>query len=123
MSRQYIYACTLSFGGDEPTAELEVQCSFSVAWGQPESGRFGKPEDYDCGAPDMVEDIKILSVDGKPWPVDLSYGFMSDADTHEMLVEALEPHEGEMISEAVEADLGDRDYADERRAEDRVEAF
>lgn len=122
MSRQYIYACTLSFGGDEPTAELEVQCSFSVAWGQPESGRFGKPEDYDCGAPDMVEDIKILSVDGKPWPVDLSYGFMSDADTHEMLVEALEAHEDEMIAVAY-AELAD-DHIDamERRAEAWVSA-
>lgn len=114
----YRYACTLSWGGDEPTAELEIECSFLVAWGSPESGWSGPPEDYDPGCGDAVECIKILTVDGKPWPVDISYGFQTDAQSHEMLVEKLESdHEGEMIQAAIEDEAYRRDQA----AEDRFE--
>ncbi len=118
MATPYHYACTLSWGGDEPTAELEVECSYNVAWGSPESGRFGPPEDYDPGAGDVVEDIKILTVDGKPWPHDISYGFMSDADSEAMLVERLEDHEEDMIANAVEEEASRADNAAERRFED-----
>ena len=114
----YRYACTLTWGGDTPTAELEVECSYSVAWGSPESGRFGPPEDYDPGAGDVVEDIKILTVGGKPWPVDLSYGLQTPAQHHEMLVDKLESeHEEAMITEAVEAEAAREDAA----ADDRFE--
>lgn len=115
---RYHYACTLSWGGDEPTAELEVECSYSVAWGSPESGRFGPPEDYDPGAGDVVEDIKILTVNGKPWPVDISYGFQTEAQSHELLVEKLEgDHEEAMLLEAIEAEAMRADDA----ADDRFE--
>lgn len=114
----YRYACTLSWGGDEPTAELEIECSYSVAWGSPEGNRFGPPEDYDPGSGDVVEDIKILTIDGKPWPVDISYGFQTDAQSHEMLVEKLESeHEESMILEAIEAEAAREDDA----ADDRFE--
>lgn len=122
----YRYACTLSWGGDEPTAELEVECSYSVAWGSSESGRLGPPEDYDPGSGDVVEDIKILSVDGRPWPVDISYGFQTDAQSHEMLVEKLESdHETAMLQEAIEAEAAradaDADDRFERMREEMIE--
>ena len=113
---RYTYATTLSWGGDTPTAELEVECSYTVAWGSPERGRFGRPEDYDPGAGDVVEDIKILTVDGRPWPVDLSYGFQTPAQDHDMLVDKLEgDHEADMIAEAVEAEVGRADDDADRR--------
>lgn len=121
MTRTYKYACELSWGGDTPTAELEVECSYTVAWGSSESGRYsGPPEDYDPGSPAVVEDIKILTVGGKPWPVDLSYGFQTPAQDHDMLVNKLEmEHEEAMIREAVETEA---DRADDA-AQDRFEAM
>jgi len=114
----YRYACTLSWGGDEPTAEIEVECSYSVAWGSPESGRFGPPEDYDPGAGDVVEDIKILTVGGKPWPVDLSWGFQTEAQDHAMLVDKLESECGDfMLAGASEEEACLREAA----ADDRFE--
>lgn len=101
MTKTYTFTTTLSWGGDTPTAELEIECSYSVVWGSPETGRFGPPEDYDPGAPDLIEDIKILSVDGAPWPVDLSYGFQTAAQDHQMLVATLESAcEERMLEEA-----------------------
>jgi hypothetical protein len=105
-------------GGDEPTAELEVECSYEVAWGSPESGWSGPPEDYDPGAGDVVEAVKILTVGGKPWPVDLSYGFQTPAQDHAMLVDKLErDHQTAMIIEAAEDEAAREDAA----ADDRFE--
>ena len=94
---RYTYAATLSWGGDTPTAELEVECSYGVSWGAPARGPSyasgGDPAD-----PDEVEDITILTVDGKPWPVDLSYGFQTEAEDADMLVEKfLSDHEDLML--------------------------
>ena len=114
----YRYACTLTWGGDEPTAEMEVECSYSVAWGSPESGRFGPPEDYDPGAGDVVEDIKILTVGGKPWPVSISYGYQTEAQDHAMLADKLlDEHEANMIVSAIEEEASRADAA----ADDRFE--
>jgi hypothetical protein len=99
--RPYRYAATLSWGGDTPTAEVEVECSYSVVWGAPPTRLYGPPENYDPGSPDEIEDISILTVDGKPWPVDLTHGFQSGAQDHEMLTEKLfRDHEEAMIEEA-----------------------
>lgn len=116
-AKRYAYACTLAWGGDEPTAELEVECSYSVAWGAPESGRYGPPEDYDPGAGDVVEDIKILTVGGGAWPVDISYGQITEAAMHEMLTDKLDDHEAAMIASAVEEEAAREDAA----ADDRFE--
>ena len=72
MATRYTYACTLPYStGDIPEAdEVEVEVSFTVAWGSPETGNYGPPEDYDPGAPDEVEDLKLLSVDGVGGPFD-----------------------------------------------------
>ena len=103
MTKRYTYATTLSWGGDTPTAELEVECTYSVDWGTPETGRgyLADPAGYDPGSPTVVECIKIVSVDGKPWPVDLSYGYQTEAQDHEMLVDKLQDHEDDMIEAAL----------------------
>ena len=114
----YTYSCTLSWGGDEPTAELDIECSYSVEWGTPESGRFGKVEDYEPGEADMIGEIKILTVNGKRWPVDLSYGFQTSEQDHAMLVEKLEnEHDEDMISSAADIEVGYADDAADARYE------
>lgn len=55
MHNRYTYAFCLDLGHEE----MEVEASFSVEWGSPESGRFGPPERYDPGSPTVVEDIRI----------------------------------------------------------------
>ena len=92
MSKRYTYATTLSWGGDEPTAELEVECSYEVAWGTPETGAgyLADPYRYDPGSGDAVECIKIVSVDGKPWPTEVFGGYQTIAQDHETLVDKLE---------------------------------
>jgi hypothetical protein len=122
--RRYRYACCLSWGGDEPTAEVEVEVSYSVAWGSPESGCFGPPENYDPGAPDVVEDIRLEIVEGRPRPWGMGYGLISDNEFEEMVREKLEDHEADMIAKAAEEDQGaDDSYRDaeweERRMENR----
>lgn len=122
MTRTYTYACELTWGGDMPTAELEITASYTVAWGSPESGRFGPPEDYDPGVGDVVENIKILTVGGKPWPVDLSYGFQTPAQDHEMLTDKLESdHEEAMILAAIEEEGAREDAAADYLADQRRE--
>jgi len=113
MARRYSYATTLSWGGDEPTAEVEVVVSFTVAWGSPETGRFGPPENYDPGCPHEVEDIWVEMIDGRD--VSASPGWIVP------ILEKLEDLRDEMIAEAVEAEAAARDDAVERRHEDRRE--
>lgn len=122
MGRRYAYTTTLAWGGDEPTAEIEVEVSFTVAWGSPESGRFGPPENYDPGSPDEVEDIRLEKVEGQPRPWGMGYGFIADDEFEADVVEKLEGsdwHVSAMIGEAAEREAGDHDEAMERRAEER----
>ncbi|MCL5459948.1 hypothetical protein M3M33_15025, partial [Loigolactobacillus coryniformis] len=79
------------FGNDEDPgySEHDVEVSFTVAWGSPESGRYGPPEDYDTGSGDAVEDIKLLTVNGKPRPWDMGYGFLTDDAFAAMVVARL----------------------------------
>ena len=124
MSRTYHYETTLSWGGDEPTAEVDIKVSFTVAWGSSETGRFGPPENYDPGSADEIENIKLLTVDNRAGPWDMGYGFLSDDEFAEMVVEMLEAdHADRMLHEATEEDDGRRDEAAEYRAEARQEAL
>lgn len=114
--RRYTYACTIPFGQDgEPGySEVEVEVSYSVAWGSPETGRFGPPEHYDPGCGDMVEDIRLEKVEGKPRPWDMGFGNWPDDEFEKDVIERLEAHEDRMIAEASEeeayhADAG-REY-------------
>lgn len=115
MTRRYTYAATLTWGGDIQTGETEVTCSYTVSWGAPAQGPSyasgGQPAD-----PDEIDDIQILTVDGKPWPVEMSYGYQATAQDHEMLCEKLLlDHYDDMLTEAAEADADDRDAAREAR--------
>lgn len=118
MSRSFTYAATLTWGGDIQTGEAEVECSYTVTWGAPEQGPSyasgGQPAD-----PDEIDDVRILRVDGKPWPVDMSSGHQTAAQDHEMLIEKLLADcYDDMIAEAVEWDTDDRARYDEDRRED-----
>lgn len=114
MTRRYIYACTLSWGGDEPTAEVEVEFSYTVAWGSAPSGMSGPPENYDPGSPDEVEDIRLETVEGKPRPWGMYSGYIPDED-NAFATECVEKIEGcdshleAMINEASEAEAS-REY-------------
>ena len=123
MTRTYFYEATVCLGEDE-SAEFDVKASYTVAWGSPETGRFGPVEGYDPGAGDVIEDIKLLTVSGKAGPWDMGYGFLSDAEFAEMVVEMLEAdHAEQMLHEAAEDEDGRREQAAEYRAEARREAL
>lgn len=74
MATRYTYATTLSYStGEVPeTDEVEVEVSFTVAWGSPGTGRpyYGPVELYDEGSPDEVEDLTLRSIDGVGGPFD-----------------------------------------------------
>lgn len=79
MTRRYTYATELSFGGDEPTWEGEVEVSFTVEWGSPPTGMSGPPENYDPGSGTLIEDIRVETIDGKPAPWNCTaFGDLSD---------------------------------------------
>lgn len=102
MTRRYTYTTSLSFGGDEPTAEIEVEVSYGVAWGSPEGGNYGQPEDYDPGSPSVVEDVRVETIDGKPPTADHALALQHQA---EAIIAALEDrHADEMLETASEAE-------------------
>lgn len=121
--RRFFYDASLSWGGDVPTAEVDVRVSFTVAWGSPESGRFGPPENYDPGSPDVIEDVRLELVNGKPRPWGMYYGYVADEDAEfeTEVIEKLEGCEEEMLREAAETLAGEHEGAAERRAEERRE--
>lgn len=71
MTCRYTYATTLTYStGDVPEAdEVDVEVSYTVTWGRPET-----PPAYDHGGlpadPDEIDDIKLLSIDGVGGPFD-----------------------------------------------------
>lgn len=98
------YAGTLAWGGDTPTAELEVEWSYTVRWGAPARGPSyasgGEPAD-----PDEIEDIRILTVDDKPWPVDLFGGYQTERENFDTLENKIvDEFWDEMIESAIEKD-------------------
>lgn len=113
-SRRYTYATTLAYStGDVPEAdEVEVEVSFTVAWGSPETGNYGPPEDYDPGSASEVEDLKLLSVDGVGGPFD-------QHDEAAILQILATNHTEAMLSEANDAESYDEDAAIERRHEEQ----
>lgn len=109
MTKRYRYGASLSWGGDTPTAELEVEVTFSVSWGSPETGRSGRPEDYDCGSPSIVEDIRVETIDGRP-PSEQAMHEYVPGETVRMIIDKLEmDHEADMIDSAVQDDDAARD--------------
>lgn len=65
MARRYRDTVTIHGESGGAEGEIEVAVSYTVAWGAPERGRFGPPENYDPGSPDDLEDIRIENVDGR----------------------------------------------------------
>lgn len=124
MGRRYSYATTLSWGGDTPTAEVDVVVSFAVAEGSPETGRFGPPELYDPGSPDEVEDIRLELVEGKPRPWGMYSGYVANEDDEfeREVIEKLEDQHADMLAEAVEAEVAAYDAAMDLRREERAHA-
>lgn len=118
--RRYTYAASLSWGGDIPTAELDIEVSYEVAWGSPESGRFGRPEDYDPGSASVVEAIKVEKIDGLPvdqWIAE-STEYMPGSTVAAILEKLEMDHEDDMIQEAAEDDDARRDSYLEQEAKD-----
>lgn len=105
MARRFTYGASLSWGGDIPTAELEVEVSYTVTWGSPP--RFSmNPELCDEGSPSVVEDIRVETIDGLPLAEALKRGSgeYMPGETVRLILEKLEmDHEGEMIQEAAES--------------------
>jgi len=122
MTRTYTETLDLSIGGDEPTWEGEATVSYEVAWGSPESGRFGPPEHYDPGSGDVVEAIKVTHIDGVP-VAQRAYG-RHEAETLETHIECSDDLLNELLDSAREADAAAYEDAMERRAEEaREERF
>jgi hypothetical protein len=121
MSRRFSYTTTLEWGGDTPSAEIEVTVSYLVTWGAPEQGPSyasgGQPAD-----PDEIDDIRLERVEGKARPWGMGYGYITDdefaADCVEM-IGGSEHHLESMLIEAAERDADDEAAAAECRAEYR----
>ncbi len=112
MGQSYRFTQTFDLDG----SEREVTYSFTVAWGSPESGRFGPPENYDPGAGDVVEGISVLLIDGKPGP--FGWAHHDERELVEMLVDAADIDA--MLQSAIadadaEADRALEHFADLRR--------
>lgn len=76
---RHTYTTTLSWGGDTPTAEVEVTVSYAVIWGRPET-----PPAYAHGGlpaePTEIDDIRLELVEGKPRPWGMYYGYIANED-------------------------------------------
>lgn len=98
MTARYTYATTLAYStGDIPeTDEVEVEVSYTVTWGSPET-----PPAYSHGGlpadPDEVNDITLLSVDGVGGPFD-------QHDEAAILQEIAQNHVAAMLEEATDND-------------------
>ena len=109
---RYTYATTLAYStGDIPeTDEIDVEVSFSVAWGSPQVGRFGPVEGYDPGSGDEIEDLKLLTVDAVGGPFD-------QHDEAAILQEIAQNHTESMLQEAREYEGYWADEAADHRRE------
>lgn len=123
MSKRYTYTTTLNWGGDTPTAEIEVTVSYSVSPGSPAQG-----PSYDSGGQPgespMIEDITLDLVEGKPRPWDMGYGYITDDDFAADCVEKIEGSDRnleDMLNEASEIEESCADEAREHQYESRRE--
>lgn len=111
----YTYKTDLSWGGDEPTAEKEIEVTFTVSWGSPETPRYYMmdPAKYDPGSESVVENIKLVKVDGdeRPWMI---YDYLKDGDKvfEQEVIEILEDKHLERMLESA------REEEESRRPDD-----
>lgn len=124
MGKTFTHYTTVNLGNDE-ASEFEVTLTFSVAWGSPETGRFGRPEDYDPGCGSEVEDIKVVSIEGMTsgWGKAFAMGYQTDEQIADAVIEALTDADlDRMLVEASEEAFADAVDAEEYRAESRRDA-
>jgi hypothetical protein len=121
--RRYTYTTTLNWGGDTPTAEIEVEVSYSVLPGCPEQG-----PSYDSGGQPgedpMVEDIRLEKVEGEARPWAMGWGNITDDEFATDCIEKIEGsdrHLEAMLNEAAEEEAGREDDARESQYEARRE--
>lgn len=97
MATRYSYATTPAYstGAVPEVDEVEVEVSYTVAWGSSGTGTpyYGPPELYDPGSPDEVEDLTLRSVDGVGGPFD-------QHDEAAILQEIAQNHTEAMLQEA-----------------------
>lgn len=122
--RRYTYSTSLSWGGDTPTAELDVEVSYLVCWGAPEKGPSyasgGQPAD-----PDEVDDIRVEKINGMPVSEATAFEYMP-GETVARIIEKLElsdDHLSDMIAEAAEWEAADYADAMDRRHEEARERW
>jgi hypothetical protein len=122
---RYTYSTCLSFGtdGEADYREVDVEVSFTVAWGRP-AQTYGPAERCYPADPDELDDIRLEKVWGKPRPWGMYDGYVADEDNEfeRVVIERLEGLEAEMMVEAAEQAAADHAAADEYRAEQRREA-
>ena len=98
----HTYTTELTWGGDEPTAEIEVEVEFDVDWGRPATG-----PTYACGGepaePAEITNIRVVLVDGKPRPWGLHDGFLSDKELEDEIINKLD-EEDMLVSAELEGD-------------------
>lgn len=115
MATPYTYVCTLPYStGTVPEVdELEVEVSFSVAWGSAGTGRpyYGPPENYDEGSPDEVEDLTLKTIDGASGPFDQEVEAL-------ILQEIAQNHTEDMLTEAREIEAAWADDSGQYRREE-----
>ena len=117
---RYTYVTCVSFGGDTPTAEFEVEVSFVMHWGRPET-----PPSYAHGGlpadPDEIDDVRLEKVDGQPRPWDRFDGRMSDDDLQDLILAEID--EADLHTAALEQEAEhslDIDYERDRRRDDEL---
>lgn len=97
MATQYTYATTLTYstGAVPEVDEVEVEVTFTVAWGSPETGAgyMADPYKYDPGSPDEIEDLTLRSIDGIGGPFD-------QHDEAAILQKITQNHHDRMLEEA-----------------------
>ena len=105
---------SLSIAFDEGgCADAKATVTFDFTPGTPESGRFGPPENYDCGSPAEISVAKVMLAIG--------YGEFFDAPWAVQIIEADDDLLAAMETAASEELDGWREEAMERRADDARE--
>lgn len=124
MGKRFTHYTTVRLSAGEG-GEFEVTLTYSVAWGSPETGRFGPVEGYDPGSDSEIEEIKVVEIDGltSGWGKAFALGFETDEQIAAAVIEALTDSDIDaMLVTASEEAAADAVEAAEYRAESRRDA-
>lgn len=105
--RTYRYSTTLNWADEE----IEVEVSYTVTWGSPETG-----PSYGCGGtpadPDEINDLKLIS-----WGPEAVTSLLDWNDRDDILDAVLEERFDQMIENAADENASDYEHVLEQRAE------